>query len=164
MASPKETGEGIDFVTQEHVTSSTGIGCAIIASGIPVYFIFVTEYPLKKPAPIRRFLGHRMQFGKNHLFSPSQHNNRVAEAVCGGDAAEKIGLKFSKDCTTWSRCTRWQIILTWINLPISGKNSVSQTWHENLSSFQGCFPTNSPSKPSNIKLVNCRTYQWQTHI
>ena len=110
MASPKETGEGVDFLTQEHVTSSTGIGCAIIASGIPVYFIFVTEYPLKKPAPIRRFLGHRMHFGKNHLFSPSQHNNRVAEAVCGGDAAEKIGLKFSKDCTTWSRCTRWQII------------------------------------------------------
>ena len=110
MASPKETGEGVDFLTQEHVTSSTGIGCAIIASGIPVYFIFVTEYPLKKPAPIRRFLGHRMQFGKNHLFSPSQHNNRVAEAVCGGDAAEKIGLKFSKDCTTWSRCTRWQFI------------------------------------------------------
>ena len=115
MASPKETGEGVDFLTQEpHLTSprphSTGIGCAIIASGIPVYFIFVTEYPLKKPAPIRRFLGHRMHFGKNHLFSPSQHNNRVAEAVCGGDAAEKIGLKFSKDCTTWSRCTRWQIV------------------------------------------------------
>ena len=110
MASPKETGEGVDFIRQEHVTSSTGIGCAIIASGIPVYFIFVTEYPLKKPAPIRRFLGHRMHFGKNHLFSPSQHNNRVAEAVWGGDAAEKFGLKFSKDCTTWSRCTRWQII------------------------------------------------------
>ena len=70
MASPKETGEGIDFVTQEHVTSSTGIGCAIIASGIPVYFIFVTEYPLKKPAPIRRFLGHRMHFGKKPSVFP----------------------------------------------------------------------------------------------
>ena len=107
---------------------------------------------------------------KTICFPPSQHNNRVAEAVCGGDAGEKIGLKFNEHCTTWSRCTRWQIILaimsrTWINLPISGKNRVSQTWHENLSSFQGCFPTNSgTSKPSNIKLVNCRTYQWQTFI
>ena len=114
-------------------------------------------------------LRSELAFWQNTIcFPPSQHNNRVAEAVCGGDAGEKIGLKFNEHCTTWSRCTRWQIILaimsrTWINLPISGKNSVSQTWHENLSSFQGCFPTNSgTSKLSIIKLVNCRTYQWQT--
>ena len=59
MASPKETGEGVDFVRQEHiiVTSSTGIGCAIIFTGVPVYFIVVSDDYVKKPESVRRFLG-----------------------------------------------------------------------------------------------------------
>ena len=113
MASPKETGERVNSTNPKYSNSSTGIGCAIIASGIPVYFILVSEYPLKKPVSLRQFLGQNLHSGKISIcFPPSQHNNRVAEAVCGGDASEKIGLKFNEHCTTWSRCTRWQIILT----------------------------------------------------
>ena len=35
----------------------TGYGCAIIATGVPVYFIFVSEDLITKPACVHKFLG-----------------------------------------------------------------------------------------------------------
>ena len=77
---------------------------------------------------------------KTICFPHSQHNNRVAKAVCGGDAAEKIGLKFNEHCTTWvpvHKVANHPHMSPFKSFPISGKNSVSQAWHENLFSFQG---------------------------
>lgn len=72
MASPKETGERVNSTNHEYSNSSTGIGCAIIASGIPVYFILVSEYPLKKPVSLRQFLGQNLHSGKKpSVFPPA---------------------------------------------------------------------------------------------
>ena len=76
IASPKETGERVVNTRYNDVTSttlhSTGIGCAIIASGIPVYFILVSEYPFQKPGSIRRFLGQNLHYWqKPSVFPPA---------------------------------------------------------------------------------------------
>merc|ERR1712181_160341 len=48
------------FVTLVPMIASpveTGIGCAIIFTGVPVYFIIVSDDYVKKPESVRRFLG-----------------------------------------------------------------------------------------------------------
>ena len=44
-----------------------GIGCAIIFTGVPVYFIIVSDDYVKKPESVRRFLG------EEDLEKPSVH-------------------------------------------------------------------------------------------
>ena len=55
IASPVETG----LVVVRFVSHSIllGIGCAIIFTGVPVYFIIVSDDYVKKPESVRRFLG-----------------------------------------------------------------------------------------------------------
>ena len=101
IASPKETGE---IVKTTHKSMQL-YPQASDALSLPV------EYPFTSSLCRSILFGNRSQFGdswvrtcnigkKNICFPPSQHNNRIAEAVCGGDAGEKIGLKFNEDCTT----------------------------------------------------------------
>ena len=41
-------------------TLFSGIGCAIIFTGVPVYFIVVSDDYVKKPESVRRFLGEQI--------------------------------------------------------------------------------------------------------
>ena len=45
----------------------TGYGCAIIATGVPVYFIFVSEDLITKPACVHKLLGMFLQNLDHHL-------------------------------------------------------------------------------------------------
>ena len=48
------------FVTLVPMIASpveTGIGCAIIFSGVPVYFLVISDDYVQKPVAIKRFMG-----------------------------------------------------------------------------------------------------------
>ena len=50
--------------------SFSGIGCAIIFTGVPVYFIVVSDDYVKKPESVRRFLGEEAFQEPSVLFIP----------------------------------------------------------------------------------------------
>ena len=103
IASPKETGERVN-ITYNDVTSNT-----LHRHWMCHHCQWNTRllHPclggsLPETGPNAAILGSELAlyWQKPSVSLPSQHNNRVAEAVCGGDAGEKIGLKFNEDCTT----------------------------------------------------------------
>ena len=65
IASPVETG--LVVVRFVFYSILLGIGCAIIFTGVPVYFIIVSDDYVKKPESVRRFLG------EEDLEKPSVH-------------------------------------------------------------------------------------------
>ena len=56
MASPVETGEQ-RRATSGGVSLFPGIGLCMILTGVPVYFLIVSDDYVTKPVCIRRFLG-----------------------------------------------------------------------------------------------------------
>ena len=102
IASPKETGARVN-TTYNDVTSTTlhrHWMCHHCQWNTRLLHPCVGG-SLSETGPTAAILGSELALpAKTICFPPSQHNNRVAEAVCGGDAGEKIGLKFNEDCTT----------------------------------------------------------------
>ena len=72
-----------------------GIGCAIIFTGVPVYFIIVSDDYVKKPESVRRFLG------EEDLQKPSVHFHLFSyDAPFSLNLCDPFNLP--KPCSVWN--------------------------------------------------------------